>query len=153
MNGALCWDCNIIISLFIYLQCKIVGCQQTEANGGSWVPQNQISMPRSRLADRLCDTWRDMTEQIGSSMWFGLSFTFHPTVFSAGLGADFEFDLKRIIILSTFRQLGLRITTIYIGLFGLACFHPLTHALFKALLCHLYWLMCVYGKYVSKWHT
>jgi len=78
-----------------------------------------------------------MPEQIGSSMWLGLSFTFHPTVFFAGLGADFEFDLKRIIILSTFRQLGHMIITIYIGLLGLACFLLLTHALFKALLCYL----------------
>jgi len=58
-------------------------------------------------------------------------------IYVAGLGADFEFDLKRIIALSTFRQLGLMIITIYIGLFGLAFFHPLTQALFESLLCHL----------------
>jgi len=58
-------------------------------------------------------------------------------IFVAGLGANFEFDLKRIIALSTLRQLGIMIITIYIGLSGLAFFHPLTHALFKVLLCHL----------------
>jgi len=49
MNSALCWDCNIIIPLFIYIQWKIVGweSQQTMPNGGSWVSQKQISMPRS----------------------------------------------------------------------------------------------------------
>jgi NADH-ubiquinone oxidoreductase chain 5 len=52
----------------------------------------------------------------------------------AGLGANFEFDLKTIITLSTLRQLGLMIMTISIGLSGLAFFHLLTHALFKALL-------------------
>jgi len=54
----------------------------------------------------------------------------------AGLGANFVFDLRRIIALSTLRQLGL----ISIGLSGLVFFHLLTHALFKALL-----FMCVGG--------
>jgi NADH-ubiquinone oxidoreductase chain 5 len=56
------------------------------------------------------------------------------TIFITGLGANFEFDLKRIIALSTLRQLGLMIMTISIGLSGLAFFHLLTHALFKTLL-------------------
>ena len=57
------------------------------------------------------------------------------TIFMAGLGANFEFDLRRIIALSTLSQLGLMIITISIGLSGLAFFfHLLTHALFKALL-------------------
>ena len=54
------------------------------------------------------------------------------TLFMAGLGANFEFDLKRIIALSTLRQLGPIIITISIGLSSLAFFHLLTHALFKA---------------------
>jgi len=56
------------------------------------------------------------------------------TIFMAGLGANFEFDLKKIIALSTLRQLGLIIRTLSLGLFKLAFFHLLTHALFKALL-------------------
>jgi NADH-ubiquinone oxidoreductase chain 5 len=55
-------------------------------------------------------------------------------MFIAGLGANFEFDLKRIIALSTLRQSGLIIINISIGLSGLAFFHLLTHALFRALL-------------------
>lgn len=62
------------------------------------------------------------------------------TIFMAGLGANFEYDLRRIIALSTLRQLGLIIITISIGLSGLAFFHLLTHALFKALL-----FMCAGG--------
>jgi NADH-ubiquinone oxidoreductase chain 5 len=50
------------------------------------------------------------------------------------LGANYEFDLEKIIALSTLRRLGLMIITISIGLSGLAFFHLLTHALFKALL-------------------
>jgi NADH-ubiquinone oxidoreductase chain 5 len=51
------------------------------------------------------------------------------TIFIAGLGANFEFDLRRIIALSTLRQLDLIIITISIGLSGLAFFHLLSHAL------------------------
>lgn len=56
------------------------------------------------------------------------------TIFMAGLGANFEFDLKKIIALSTLRQLGLIIRTLSLGFYKLAFFHLLTHALFKALL-------------------
>jgi NADH-ubiquinone oxidoreductase chain 5 len=56
------------------------------------------------------------------------------TMFIAGLGANFEFDLKKIIALSTLRQLGLIIRILSIGFYKLAFFHLLTHALFKALL-------------------
>lgn len=56
------------------------------------------------------------------------------TIFIAGLGANFEFDLKKIIALSTLSQLGLIIRILSIGFFKLAFFHLLTHALFKALL-------------------
>nr|QXI86611.1 NADH dehydrogenase subunit 5 [Allognathotermes hypogeus]QXT44187.1 NADH dehydrogenase subunit 5 [Allognathotermes hypogeus] len=62
------------------------------------------------------------------------------TMFMAGLGANFECDLKSIIALSTLSQLGLMIMTISIGLSSLAFFHLLTHALFKALL-----FMCAGG--------
>ena len=56
------------------------------------------------------------------------------TIFMSGLGANFEFDLKKIIALSTLRQLGLIIIILSIGYYKLAFFHLLTHALFKALL-------------------
>jgi NADH-ubiquinone oxidoreductase chain 5 len=56
------------------------------------------------------------------------------TIFMVGLGANFEFDLRRIIALSTLSQLGLLIITISIGLSGLAFIHLLTHALYKAVL-------------------
>nr|YP_009351372.1 NADH dehydrogenase subunit 5 [Foraminitermes rhinoceros]AQP29421.1 NADH dehydrogenase subunit 5 [Foraminitermes rhinoceros] len=62
------------------------------------------------------------------------------TMFMAGLGANYEYDLSSIIALSTLSQLGLMIMTISVGLSSLAFFHLLTHALFKALL-----FMCAGG--------
>nr|WGO58140.1 NADH dehydrogenase subunit 5 [Symploce tubercularis] len=56
------------------------------------------------------------------------------TMFMAGLGANFEYDLKKIIALSTLSQLGLMMSILAMGFAKLAFFHLLTHALFKALL-------------------
>nr|QDI93395.1 NADH dehydrogenase subunit 5 [Insulaphylus sp. ph6] len=56
------------------------------------------------------------------------------TMFMSGLGANFEFDLKKIIALSTLSQLGLMMGILFIGFPNLAFFHLLTHAFFKALL-------------------
>nr|YP_009499547.1 NADH dehydrogenase subunit 5 [Anastrangalia sequensi]ASL05661.1 NADH dehydrogenase subunit 5 [Anastrangalia sequensi] len=56
------------------------------------------------------------------------------TMFMSGLGANFEFDLKKIIALSTLSQLGLMMSILALGEYKLAFFHLLTHALFKALL-------------------
>nr|YP_009526726.1 NADH dehydrogenase subunit 5 [Ornebius bimaculatus]AXY63931.1 NADH dehydrogenase subunit 5 [Ornebius bimaculatus] len=56
------------------------------------------------------------------------------TMFMAGIGANFEYDLKKIIALSTLSQLGLMMSSIGLGFSELAYFHMLTHALFKALL-------------------
>nr|AOY39923.1 NADH dehydrogenase subunit 5 [Scolytinae sp. BMNH 1039994] len=56
------------------------------------------------------------------------------TMFMAGLCANFEYDLKKIIALSTLSQLGMMICILSLGGQDLAFFHLLTHALFKALL-------------------
>nr|WRK67345.1 NADH dehydrogenase subunit 5 [Halter nutans] len=56
------------------------------------------------------------------------------TMFMAGLGANYEFDLKKIIALSTLSQLGLMMSILSLGFYDLAFFHLLSHALFKALL-------------------
>nr|URX53675.1 NADH dehydrogenase subunit 5 [Postelectrotermes sp. 1 AB-2022a]URX53740.1 NADH dehydrogenase subunit 5 [Postelectrotermes sp. 1 AB-2022a] len=56
------------------------------------------------------------------------------TMFMAGLGANFEYDLSKIIALSTLSQLGLMIGAVSVGFVDMAFFHLLTHALFKALL-------------------
>nr|YP_006576024.1 NADH dehydrogenase subunit 5 [Sphenophorus sp. BYU-CO246]ACZ58551.1 NADH dehydrogenase subunit 5 [Sphenophorus sp. BYU-CO246] len=56
------------------------------------------------------------------------------TMFMSGMGANLEYDLKKIIALSTLSQLGLMMTILALGDSKFAFFHLLTHALFKALL-------------------
>nr|UYK52073.1 NADH dehydrogenase subunit 5 [Palaeocimbex sp. CSCS-Hym-MC0161] len=56
------------------------------------------------------------------------------TMFMAGLSANFEFDLKKIIALSTLSQLGMMMSILFLGFKDLAFFHLLMHAFFKALL-------------------
>nr|YP_010309894.1 NADH dehydrogenase subunit 5 [Pheosia rimosa]UMR55028.1 NADH dehydrogenase subunit 5 [Pheosia rimosa] len=56
------------------------------------------------------------------------------TMFMAGISANYEFDLKKIIALSTLSQLGLMMSILSMGMPMLAFFHLLTHAMFKALL-------------------
>nr|YP_009142436.1 NADH dehydrogenase subunit 5 [Atrocalopteryx atrata]AKH04372.1 NADH dehydrogenase subunit 5 [Atrocalopteryx atrata] len=69
-----------------------------------------------------------------SGFSFYLLFIGGMTMFMSGLGANFEFDLKKIIALSTLSQLGLMMSILSMGFYNLAFFHLLTHALFKALL-------------------
>lgn len=56
------------------------------------------------------------------------------TIVISGISGIFEYDLKKIIALSTLRQLGFIISTISLGFTDLAFFHLVTHAGFKALL-------------------
>nr|YP_010989334.1 NADH dehydrogenase subunit 5 [Epicauta sibirica]WOV67156.1 NADH dehydrogenase subunit 5 [Epicauta sibirica] len=71
---------------------------------------------------------------LNDSMMMVLLFISSMTMFMSGLGANFEFDLKKIIALSTLSQLGLMMMILSMGEYKLAFFHLLTHALFKALL-------------------
>nr|AML25864.1 NADH dehydrogenase subunit 5 [Staphylinidae sp. BMNH 1274173] len=68
------------------------------------------------------------------SMSMFLLFIGSMTMFMAGLGANFEFDLKKIIALSTLSQLGLMMSILSLGEYKLSFFHLLSHALFKATL-------------------
>nr|QIT03194.1 NADH dehydrogenase subunit 5 [Phymorhynchus sp. LD-2020] len=56
------------------------------------------------------------------------------TLLMAGIGANYEKDLKKIIALSTLSQLGVMMMSLALGAPHLALFHLYTHALFKALL-------------------
>lgn len=71
-----------------------------------------------------------------SSVWARqvLFFVGSLTMIISRVGALYETDLKKIIALSTLRQLGLIIIALAAGFCILAFFHLLTHALFKACL-------------------
>nr|YP_009255710.1 NADH dehydrogenase subunit 5 [Tylomelania sarasinorum]AND97144.1 NADH dehydrogenase subunit 5 [Tylomelania sarasinorum] len=56
------------------------------------------------------------------------------TLLMAGISANFENDLKKVIALSTLSQLGVMVMALALGTKYLALFHLYTHALFKALL-------------------
>nr|YP_010528128.1 NADH dehydrogenase subunit 5 [Priassus spiniger]UXW64230.1 NADH dehydrogenase subunit 5 [Priassus spiniger] len=56
------------------------------------------------------------------------------TMFMSGLAANFEYDLKKIIALSTLSQLGLMMSILFMGNNACSYFHMLTHAFFKALM-------------------
>nr|YP_009654713.1 NADH dehydrogenase subunit 5 [Brachymna tenuis]QCI09267.1 NADH dehydrogenase subunit 5 [Brachymna tenuis] len=56
------------------------------------------------------------------------------TMFMSGLAANFEYDLKKIIALSTLSQLGLMMSILFMGYHVCSYFHMLTHAFFKALM-------------------
>jgi len=63
-----------------------------------------------------------------------LLFSATCTLTIAGIAAIAESDTKKIIALSTLRQLGVIIISLALGLPDLTFFHLLTHAIFKALL-------------------
>nr|YP_010564878.1 NADH dehydrogenase subunit 5 [Pallenopsis pilosa]UZA61333.1 NADH dehydrogenase subunit 5 [Pallenopsis pilosa] len=56
------------------------------------------------------------------------------TMLMSGISANFEFDFKKIIALSTLSQLGVMMMSLSLGLMDLTYFHLLTHAMFKALM-------------------
>jgi len=72
-------------------------------------------------------------------IWLGIL-----TLTLASLTALFEVDVKKIVALSTLRQLGLIFVSLSIGNVTICCFHVLTHALAKAN------LFLVIGNYLHK---
>nr|AXI98812.1 NADH dehydrogenase subunit 5 [Pseudoniphargus sp. 6-Morocco B] len=60
------------------------------------------------------------------------------TMFFAGLGANFETDIKKVVALSTLSQLGVMMMILSAGAVSLSFFHLVTHAMFKSSL-----FMCV----------
>nr|AWV84453.1 NADH dehydrogenase subunit 5 [Tettigotoma maculata] len=54
------------------------------------------------------------------------------TMIMSGIGANFEFDLKKIIALSTLSQLGIMMSILMCGFPTLSFFHLIIHALFSA---------------------
>nr|WMC21032.1 NADH dehydrogenase subunit 5 [Egea inermis] len=68
--------------------------------------------------------------------WFGVFMVYISilTTIMSGVCALYEYDMKKVIALSTLSQLGVMMMSLGIGLPMLALFHLYTHAMFKALL-------------------
>ena len=73
---------------------------------------------------------------LGNYYWFSTFIIYISilTTIISGVCALYEYDMKKIIALSTLRQLGVIIISLGLGLPILALFHLYTHAIFKALL-------------------
>nr|AXI98825.1 NADH dehydrogenase subunit 5 [Pseudoniphargus triasi] len=70
--------------------------------------------------------------------WESLMLVSMMTMVFAGLGANFETDVKKVVALSTLSQLGLMMMILSAGSVNLSFFHLITHAMFKSSL-----FMCV----------
>nr|ACC86829.1 NADH dehydrogenase subunit 5 [Sthenoteuthis oualaniensis] len=73
---------------------------------------------------------------LSSYYWFGVFMVYISilTTIMSGVCALYEYDMKKIIALSTLSQLGVMMMSLGLGLPMLALFHLYTHAMFKALL-------------------
>lgn len=68
--------------------------------------------------------------------WVGICLLFVSglTMLISGVGACYEYDMRKIIALSTLSQLGLIMGTLAVGLYEFCFFHLVSHAIFRALL-------------------
>nr|AND96218.1 NADH deshydrogenase subunit 5 [Onthophagus cf. jeannelianus] len=131
-------DMMVIISLFIMIAAMTKSAQIPFS---SWLP---AAMAAPTPVSSLVHSSTLVTAGVYMLIRFNLSLSYNcmlfmlfigsMTMFMAGLGANFEVDLKKIIALSTLSQLGLMMSILSLGEYNLAFFHLLTHALFKALL-------------------
>nr|QWX95121.1 NADH-ubiquinone oxidoreductase chain 5 [Acidomeria sordida] len=129
---------NYILCLFIILAAFTKSAQIPFS---SWLPAAMAApTPVSALVHSstlvtagvyLLIRFSDLLFQFNMSFFLLLSML---TMFMSGLGANFEYDLKSIIALSTLSQLGLMMSILFMGYPIIAFFHLLTHAFFKALL-------------------
>nr|UGS81032.1 NADH dehydrogenase subunit 5 [Eucleoteuthis luminosa] len=73
---------------------------------------------------------------LSSYYWFSVFMVYISilTTIMSGVCALYEYDMKKIIALSTLSQLGVMMMSLGLGLPMLALFHLYTHAMFKALL-------------------
>nr|AIY61246.1 NADH dehydrogenase subunit 5 [Sepioteuthis lessoniana] len=73
---------------------------------------------------------------LNSFSWFNMFMIYVSimTTIMSGICALYEYDMKKIIALSTLSQLGVMMMSLGLGMPMLALFHLYTHAMFKALL-------------------
>nr|YP_010586471.1 NADH dehydrogenase subunit 5 [Plectrocnemia tortosa]UZZ44272.1 NADH dehydrogenase subunit 5 [Plectrocnemia tortosa] len=133
-------DLNMKVILFFVMMASITKSAQIPFS--SWLP---AAMAAPTPISALVHSSTLVTAGIYLMIRFNL-FIFHSkiymlllflslmTMLMAGISANFEYNLKKIIALSTLSQLGLMMSVLSLGLNNLSFFHLLSHALFKSML-------------------
>nr|YP_010294904.1 NADH dehydrogenase subunit 5 [Oiceoptoma thoracicum]UMO90842.1 NADH dehydrogenase subunit 5 [Oiceoptoma thoracicum] len=136
-----CMKSDFSMELISYLVVLAAMTKSAQIPFSSWLPAAMAApTPVSSLvhSSTLVTAGVYLLIRFSSALSFNLMmillFIGSMTMFMAGLGANFEYDLKKIIALSTLSQLGLMMSILALGEMNLAFFHLLTHALFKATL-------------------
>nr|QUB07105.1 NADH dehydrogenase subunit 5 [Plateumaris sericea] len=132
---------DFLMKLISYLVVLAAFTKSAQIPFSSWLP---AAMAAPTPVSALVHSSTLVTAGVYLLIRFNLSFSMNltylflfissVTMFMSGLAANFEFDLKKIIALSTLSQLGLMMSILFLGDYYLSFFHLLTHALFKALL-------------------
>nr|DAC76838.1 TPA_asm: NADH dehydrogenase subunit 5 [Pseudomyrmex peperi] len=137
------WSIYILDDSLLIMSFVLIGAMTKSAQipFSYWLPQAMAApTPVSSLVHSstlvtagvyLLIRFNDLLMNSGMGGLFELSLL---TMFMSGLMANFEYDLKKIIALSTLSQLGLMMMILSIGLKNVALFHMETHAIFKSLL-------------------
>nr|AFU50273.1 NADH dehydrogenase subunit 5 [Donacia distincta] len=130
-----------IMSLISYMVVLAAFTKSAQIPFSSWLP---AAMAAPTPVSALVHSSTLVTAGVYLLIRFNISFSFNLmyfflflssiTMFMSGLAANLEFDLKKIIALSTLSQLGLMMSILFLGDYYLSFFHLLIHALFKALL-------------------
>ena len=74
------------------------------------------------------------SSRIGSGWYLFLGVVSRMTIILSAISAVFEPDVKKVVALSTLRQLGVMILAVSVGAIGVCFFHLVRHAIFKALI-------------------
>ena len=135
--GLVYYGSSTTMSWFIYVLFFISFTKSAQIPFSRWLPAAMLApTPVSALvhSSTLVTAGVYLLYRYASSSSTLLIFVGLLTTLVAGLSASLECDTKKIIALSTLRQLGLIVTTLGLGERSLCFAHLNTHAAFKALL-------------------
>nr|QZR91885.1 NADH dehydrogenase subunit 5 [Ujna puerana] len=131
---------NLLDDLFVYLLVFSCFTKSAQIPFSCWLP---AAMAAPTPVSSLVHSSTLVTAGVYLLIRFFNQFSFNNhyflflglmTMIFSSICANMEFDLKKIIALSTLSQLGLMMTSLFLGLVNLSFFHLVTHAVFKSLL-------------------
>jgi len=130
-------DSAVVILLFLFLMAAIT--KRAQIPFSAWLPAAMAApTPVSSLVHSSTLVTAGVYILIRLSSIMGVSFILFVlsliTLFMSSISALYEYDLKKIVALSTLSQLGLILFSLSLGFYELTFFHLLTHAIFKSLL-------------------